>query len=76
MVTHHVSDHCFTYCSPESLVTDLCYEKNIVDAHLLMDDRTSYGVGTLFKKPHDMIDELASSGTRFHTIIHRDSKSS
>lgn len=27
-------------------------------------------------KPHDMIDEHVSSGARFHTIIHRESKSS
>jgi hypothetical protein len=27
-------------------------------------------------KPHGMVDERVSSGTRFHTIIHRESKSS
>lgn len=102
-------DHCFIYCSPESLVPDLCSCENyIVDGDLLTDDRASYGVLARYLnrhvidklmtstqnpclsqcngrcrasecpqeyiKPHGMIDE--SSGIRFHTIIHRESKSS
>lgn len=35
---------------------------------------TEYPQGHI--KPHDMIDEHVSSGTRFRTIIHRESKSS
>lgn len=56
-------EHCFIYCAPELLFSEqYACEKYIVDADLLTDDRSSYGVLTRYLNRH--VIEKMTMGTQ------------